>query len=83
MVSKSVTDQFRGVVWEQEKVASAGKEHRMDLLLWFSAHFFQNGWKSLFRIRNKWSFLFQSCVCNGFAYQNVYPYLYIIRHQTD
>lgn len=39
MVSKSVTDQFRGVIQEQEKLTGAGK-HRLDLLLWFSAHFF-------------------------------------------
>lgn len=40
MVSKSVTDQFRGVTRKQEKVAGAGEKHTLDLLLQFSAHFF-------------------------------------------
>lgn len=52
------------------------KKHRLNLLLWFYAYFLL---KLVKVIRNMWSFLLQSCICNDIS-SKIYIHTYILLH---
>lgn len=80
IVSKSVTDQFRGVIHKQE-VAGAGKIHTGFASMIFCTFIPQACESFYLEFNYMLSFLFQFCICNGMS-SKIYTHTYIlIRYQ--